>query len=90
MDIQLYSDDWYKTKGLWYRYYVTALAECGLTLENIEREYIEKAFSELETPLTATAEILCFFRSLVKLGYAMNLLCAIESGGRHIVWRKCE
>jgi len=41
-------DDWYKTKGLWYRYYVTAFAECGLTLEDMKREYIEKAFSELE------------------------------------------
>jgi len=70
MDIQLYSDDWYKTKGLWYRYYVTALAECGLTLENIEREYIEKAFSELENTFDCNCGDFMLLRSLVKLGYA--------------------
>jgi len=63
-------DDWYKTKGLWYRYYVTAFAECGLTLEDMKREYIEKAFSELENTFDCNCGDFMLLRSLVKLGYA--------------------
>jgi hypothetical protein len=31
-------EDWYKAKDLWYRYYITAFAECGLAMEDIKRE----------------------------------------------------
>ena len=62
-------DDWYKTKGLWYRYYVTALAECGLTLEDIKREHIEKAFWELENTFDCNCGDFMLLRSLIKLGY---------------------
>ena len=31
--------NWFNTKGLWYVYYVTALAECGLTRNDISASY---------------------------------------------------
>lgn len=36
-------EEWYKTKGLWYIYYVTALAQCGLSKDDISSEQIGRA-----------------------------------------------
>ena len=53
---------WYETNGLWYRYYIVALAECGLSKEDIELQYFTKAFDELNkkfdlSPLDDTFEL---------------------------------
>ena len=37
--------DWLETKGLWFTYYITAFAECGLSYEDMPREATEKAFA---------------------------------------------
>lgn len=36
--------DWIETKGLWFVYYMTAFAECGLSYEDIPNEAIDRAF----------------------------------------------
>ena len=61
--------DWHETKGLWYSYYVTALAECGLQAEDIPSICIQKA---LELPRTFDGGCADFMllRALVKLGFA--------------------
>ena len=35
--------DWHKIKGLWYVYYVNALAECGLNRAMLPSEWFEEA-----------------------------------------------
>jgi len=78
--------DWYKTKGLWYRYYITALAECGLTLEDIKREYLEKAFSELENTFDCNCADFLLLRSLAKLGYPNEpVICKIINELKDII-----
>lgn len=62
-------EDWYNTKGLWYRYYITVLAECGLTCDNIRIQHIEKAFNDLENSFDCNCGDFMLLRALVKLGY---------------------
>jgi len=42
-------ENWFDTKGLWYRYFETAIAECGLSSEDVPFKMLEKAFFELDT-----------------------------------------
>ncbi len=62
-------ENWHETKGLWYRYYVTALAECGLSCVDIRDEYIEKAFNELDTMFDCNCGDFMLLTALVKLGF---------------------
>ncbi len=62
-------EEWYKLNGLWYRYYLTTIAECGLTCNDIKIEYIEKAFNELSNSFDCNCGDFMLLRSLVKMGY---------------------
>ncbi|HPF55602.1 MAG TPA: hypothetical protein PLV03_03600, partial [Clostridiales bacterium] len=62
--------DWHTVSGLWYVYYITAFAECGLTSQDIEREQIEKAFSVLQHQFDCGCGDFMLLRALVKLGFA--------------------
>jgi len=62
--------DWHTVSGLWYVYYITAFAECGLTSEDIEREQIEKAFSVLQHQFDCGCGDFMLLRSLIKMGFS--------------------
>jgi len=61
--------DWHETKGLWYSYYVTALAECGLRAENISVAHIQRAL-ELPQAFDGGCATFLLLRALIKLGFA--------------------
>lgn len=61
--------NWFETNGLWYRYYITALAECGLSHEDVCREHFDKAFFELETMFDCNCGDFMLLTALVKLGF---------------------
>ncbi|MFT3950756.1 MAG: hypothetical protein QM689_02120 [Oscillospiraceae bacterium] len=60
--------DWYQTDGLWYRYYVTAFAECGLSYEDLPDGCFNKAFSELDTRFDCNCGDFMLLTAMVKLG----------------------
>lgn len=60
-------ENWFETKGLWYAYYVTALAECGLTITDIPTEHLSIALEKNNFEY-GCADFMVF-RSLVKLGF---------------------
>ncbi len=60
---------WYETNGLWYRYYIVALAECGLSKEDIEPQNFAKAFDELNNKLEWSCADFMLLTSLLKLGF---------------------
>lgn len=60
--------DWYETKGLWYRYYVTALAECGLTYHDIPQSCLDRAFYEMDTMFDCGCGDFMLLTALIKLG----------------------
>lgn len=60
---------WYETNGLWYRYYIVALAECGLSKEDIETQRFAKAFDELNNKLEWSCADFMLLTSLLKLGF---------------------
>lgn len=64
--------NWYEVNGLWYRYYITALAECGLSCEDINRGQLDKAFKELETMFDCGCGDFMLLTALVKLGFIEN------------------
>src|SRR5574344_3047694 len=57
---------WYETNGLWYRYYVAALAECGLSKQDVELEKFSKAFDELNNKFEWSCADFMLLTSLVK------------------------
>ncbi|MDD4495111.1 MAG: hypothetical protein PHV32_12365, partial [Eubacteriales bacterium] len=61
-------ENWYETNGLWYRYCITALAECGLSYKELPSESIQKAFDELDTAFDCNCGDFMLLRGLVKLG----------------------
>lgn len=63
-------ENWYEANGLWYRYYITALAECGLSSLDIPKEYINKAFHELEKTFDCGCGDFMLLTSLMKLGFS--------------------
>lgn len=63
-------ENWHETKGLWYRYYITALAECGLSSLDIPEEYLNKAFNELETEFDCGCGDFMLLTALMKLGFS--------------------
>lgn len=62
-------EKWYETKGLWYVYYVTSLAECGLSKDDIPFEYLSKAFDELDINFQYGCGDFMLLRALIKLGF---------------------
>lgn len=62
-------ENWHETKGLWYSYYVTALAECGLSCKDIPEEMLERSFAELDTKFNWACSDFMHLRALVALGF---------------------
>lgn len=65
-------DNWYETNGLWYRYYLSAFAECGLSRNDLHDDHVRKAFDELDTVFDCSCGDFMLLRALVKLGYYDN------------------
>ena len=61
--------DWRQTRGLWYRYHLTALAECGLCKEDIEVEQGQSGCDLLTAEYDSSCADFMLVRSLIKLGY---------------------
>lgn len=73
--------EWYSTKGLWYGYYVTALAECGLTKEDVPIEYLSRAFDGMGSAFQYGCADFMLLRALVMLGfYEHSAVKAVISG----------
>lgn len=62
-------ENWFDTKGLWYRYFVTAIAECGLSGKDIPNETLDKAFFELDTKFDCNCGDFMLLTALMKLGF---------------------
>ena len=60
-----FPENWQETKGLWYSYYVTALAECGVTRNDFTFSPRTEAFSY------GCADFM-YLRALIKMGYGSN------------------
>lgn len=60
-------ENWHETNGLWYTYYITALAECGLSCEDIP-DCLQKAIDGLHTAFDCGCGDFMLLRALVKLG----------------------
>lgn len=67
-------ENWHETKGLWNTYYITALAECGLTRKDFD--FIPK----LDSFEYGCADFM-YLRALVKMGYGIdeNIIQVISS-----------
>lgn len=76
----------HETNGLWYRYYVAALAECGLSKQDVELEKFSKAFDELNNKFEWSCADFMLLTSLVKLGFQEHetIKRVIEE------WNKCS
>lgn len=58
---------WFEVKGLWYVYYVTALAECGLHADDIPNEHLNRAFELIEDFQYGCADFM-LLRAMIMLG----------------------
>lgn len=65
--------DWYKTKGLWYVYYINALAECGLHQSYMPPEWFEPAMDRIRTGFDFGCEAFMLLQAMVALGFGKNL-----------------
>lgn len=61
-------DNWPETKGLWFIYYITAFAECGLSFEDLPRKAIETAFALFDETIDCGCGELMLLTALMKLG----------------------
>lgn len=61
-------ENWYMVKGIWYTYYLTALAEAGLTAKNIDRTWLEQAFLKLKNSDHGCEDFM-LLRALLMLGF---------------------
>lgn len=61
--------DWSTVKGLWYIYYVTALAECGLTKSDVSPEHLIRAFEIIEHNFEYGCADFMLLRALIMLGF---------------------
>lgn len=80
-------DNWFQKDGLWYCYYVTAIAECGLTYEDIAPAMLDKAFEILETKFDCSCSDFMLLTALAKMGFAghKTVRNCIESLSNHIL-----
>lgn len=60
--------DWQNTKGLWYVYYLTAVAECGLTKDDISEECYTRALDDMKNHFEFGCADFMALRALVMLG----------------------
>lgn len=63
-------ENWYEANGLWYCYYITALAECGLSYFDIPEVYLNKAFQAIQKTFDCGCGDFMLLTSLVKLGFS--------------------
>lgn len=61
-------DNWLDTKGLRFHYYITALAECGLSYEDTPKEAIVKAFAIYDEGIDCGCADFMLLTALMKLG----------------------
>lgn len=62
--------NWHETSGLWYVYYLTALAECGLSRTDIRADQLAKAFEMLEGDFSCGCADFMLLTALIRLGCA--------------------
>lgn len=62
--------NWYETKGLWYIYYLTSFAECGLTYHDIEYEI------DIHRPFEYGCADFMYMRALIMLGFDCEFIIA--------------
>ncbi len=60
--------NWFDVKGLWYIYYITALAECGLSVNDFPCEYLSRGIEKIETDFQFGCADFMLLRAMVKLG----------------------
>ena len=70
--VQKLPDGWHKTKGLWYAYYINALAECGLNQSIMPSEWFETAMSRIQTGFDFGCEAFMLLQAMVTLGFGEN------------------
>lgn len=61
--------DWHRTKGLWYVYYINALAECGLSQSMLPSEWFEAALARIRTDFDFGCEAFMLLQTMVALGF---------------------
>lgn len=69
--------NWWEVKGLWYRYHITALAECGLSYHDVDMQHLARAFDELETSFECSCADFMLLNALTKLGLGIH--AAVQS-----------
>jgi hypothetical protein len=77
--------DFHDTKGLWYTYYVTALAECGLCAEDIASSHIKRAFDLARDEFDGGCASFMLLRALVKIGYKDEIDCVMKTLDSHLL-----
>ncbi|MBD5531304.1 MAG: hypothetical protein HDQ98_03750 [Lachnospiraceae bacterium] len=65
-------DDWYRVKGLWYAYYINALAECGLNQSMMPSEWFETAMDRIRAGFDFGCEAFMLLQAMVALGFGGN------------------
>ncbi len=61
--------NWFDTKGLWYVYHITALAECGLSKNDVPIEYLNQAIDTFHPFEPMRIGIHSIVESFSALGY---------------------
>ena len=64
--------DWYRVKGLWYVYYINALAECGLNQSIMPSEWFEAAMGRIQAGFDFGCEAFMLLQAMVTLGFGEN------------------
>ena len=67
--VQKLPADWYRAKGLWYTYYINALAECGLNHSIMPSEWFETAIDRIQTGFDFGCEAFMLLQAMVTLGF---------------------
>ncbi len=60
--------DWFDAKGLWYIYWITALAECGLDASELPAEHVQRALNEMDNGFQCSCSDFMLLRALTMLG----------------------
>jgi len=75
--------DWYKIKGLWYVYYINALAECGLNQSMLPSEWFEAAVEKIRTSFDFGCEAFMLLQAMVVAKIPKSrkyLICYVPTG----------
>jgi hypothetical protein len=78
--------DWYQTRGLWYIYYLTALAECGLDRTDFDSGCFAQVNARLDAFECGCADFM-LLRALIALGFGGDdaVRRAITFASEHIM-----